>query len=484
MSPHLSTFAQGKKTIFTARLSTFSETSTLRTVLGSRIAPLSDLHLFSADDAAQTLVKSLEKIYVPTSQSVALAVRILGTAIAHARTTYADEATYIRNSNLSRIEFDREPTTWIITGLAGSGKSALLAQLKRVLNEAVPIYQASPHCAPRPILGVLFLHVSGKIKQGDVLRSLAEDLGMTANSGSYPSSINVDAIRKEIFRQGCSAIVVDESQAMASGKTAGAVFVNFIAYLRGFGVPVIVVGNYSMCHGILAQPSQMRQRVVNDPYIVQPNCADDPDFLKLLRVYKEAMGEICALELPRDADTVQWLTGGGGRAMRELMGIAYKTQRHKSPANPEVTITIESLKEAYSSSSYFAFREEIELLREYRTRGGKIRQDLLCPFKMVGEALEVEQKLRDQLRMQMVAREMLLRSMSSKEREAVSAGEQVGPEFSEPADAIAFQMQLRKNTKGKPGTTTGKHPVALGGATRQKRRQLPTAADAARSWGG
>lgn len=461
-----------------------SDERVLRRELTSTVDTFSDLRDLPTDAAAQVLKKELEKIYVPNAQSVALAQRILGTCLAHALVAYKDTATYINQSNLNRLDLDPEPTTWVITGLAGAGKSALLWQLQRLFEDA-PTYQPSPHCPPRRIRGLMFLRVTGRIVHDEVLKDMADYLGLLGAAASWSSADKKNTVRRELYRQGCCAIVVDESQAIANGKTAGAAFVNFIGFLRTFGVPVIVVGNYSMCHGILAQPSQNRQRLMNRPSIVQPSLPDCPDYQDHLNAYVQAMGQTLAIELSKDTETVHWLTGGSARGFLELVVAAYELSRLDQSPSQSRKISMSDLVKAYSSSSYSSFREEIELLRSHRATGEKIRKDLVCPFKMIGEALEHDNKLREQLTRAAVSRAMLLSSMSQAERVAIADGQQDGPEFADPAGAFAFKMQLEQKTKSrtKAPLPARQDQASAGNPSRTRRRPSPTAADAARSWG-
>ena len=278
------------KNPFVDRLQTLIDDESLRSALAVTVPPLQGLGLLPADAAADVLFTHLGQIYSPNRQGIAFAKRILATGWAYAISAYPDIGTYIRRSTSARIKVCDEPITWIATGLAGVGKSSLLDKLLRLLRDP-PLYQASEHCPARRLRTGLILRVSGKPTKQSITISMADALDLEYDSNAKISDATVKRIQLELYRQGCLFIVVDESQAIANGKQAGAAFVNFVAEVRKFGLPVIVVGNYSMCHGMLAQHSQNRQRMLSDPFIMLPYPANDPDYFEHWRQYKSACGE-------------------------------------------------------------------------------------------------------------------------------------------------------------------------------------------------
>lgn len=429
------------------------------------VSPLRDLNNLAPEVATAELHRRLSQLYVPGRESIALAKKVLATALSHAMCAYPDVATYVNHSNMAVVPLDEEPPTWVITGLAGGGKTALVERLKK-LFENPPNIQASEHCRLVPILGGIFLKMIGKVNKAEIYRMLANYLGIEMGESDRVGSGMLQAIRNELYRQGCMFILVDESQSLGSSKNAGAVFVNFIALLRKFGIPVIVVGNYSMVHGIFKQPSQHQQRILNDPSILLPDEVGDEHFAQQLQGYKNLCSEF-AFDPIADANRIHFLTGGCSRALLKLLALAYREQRHSSE---RVQVDLQALEAAYESTGFLMHRQEIELLREHRLTGKRIREDLMNPFEPEGP-LSAQQKLQ----MAKLHRARIAAAVARTAQDIPDA-----PVRAQSVSAESLDHGSPMPIADKPVQT--KADVAKAFHQSRKRRPPPSVEDAIRSW--
>jgi hypothetical protein len=413
---------------------------------------------------------------------MAAAQRILETGWAYAIRAYPSIGQYIRISCSESYHCDPEPPTWILTGLAGVSKTATVRALQRVLRSDLT-FQPSVHTPPRTLRGGVFLTVSGKATNKTMSVQLREQLELPERGSTHDARRDVNEIGRELYRQGCLFIILDESQAIANGAVAGAAFVNVIAYLRGFGLPVIVVGNFSMCHGILAQHSQNRQRLAADPFVMQPDQAHDPDYQKHLLAYVHACGGILDIDPDRDAKRVCELTGGGSRALLTLVCTAYFEARSLARPGGSVTVRIDGLEHAYGSSDYCVFRSEIEQLRMYALNPKCLRKDLINPFLSIGDAAVAAKRDAEQKFAEQIAREKLMSSLSVTERRAIASGELEAPQFVPLAQAPDNSPTIPTASKAHSAGRPMAEPIEKSGSLRSRsaRRPKPTLQDALRT---
>lgn len=474
---------------FISRLACHMDAQHLRARLTATARAIAGLGQHHPHTAKLELQRHLKTVYVPTRRAIALAQRILASGLAHALQAYPDLATYIRVFNQASITYTSEPETWFITGLAGDGKTALVTALQGLLGEG-DVFHASEQCGRRRVRGGIFLTVGPKTTKADVVTALAEKLEIEIDC-EKASPAHLKKIQTELYRQGCCFILVDEAQANNSGKQAGASYVTLINLFRQFGVPVIVVGNYSMGHGLNQQLSQNKQRLLDDPFVMLTPASDDPDYLEHLLQYKNACGELLAIDPQKDAGRIHYLTAGGSRALLHLIGAGYTIARESAGAAgaaaddvDKVCITMDVLEKAYASVAYAAHRKEVETLRSHFLTGAKIPQDLICPFPVAGEDAAALKHLAQQMRREARAAAELLASLSPQERKAIREQKAAAPEFASsmrPGSAAAQDAGLPAPVPQSIGTMMVRDMQAP--KPKVVRKPPPSKADLNRSWG-
>jgi hypothetical protein len=358
----------------------------IRSAMTNRPGVIEGLDALPPHVAGERLKAHLKTVYIPDQPAIEVAQKVLQIGWGYAIAAYPDVGQYIRNVASASIEVNQEPTTLFITVHSQATNKSMTHQLK-------------------------------------------ECLGMASSQQASNSISEINSIRRELYGQGCLFIAVDEAQALANGAMAGAAFVNLIAHLRRFGIPVVVIGNFSMCHGILAQHSQNRNRMLADPFVMPRDLAHDVDYQDHLAAYVEACSDILEIDPKADAHRICELTGGGSGNLLLLVHIAYVNNRTSSRNGGIAHISLKDLEKAYGSASYSNFRTDIEDLRKYSLTPDNLRKDLRNPFHSIGDAAIQKTKINEAMFKDRIARDKLSASLTVPERKAILAGDAEAPQY-------------------------------------------------------
>jgi hypothetical protein len=400
----------------------------IRSAMTNRPGVIEGLDALPPHVAGERLKAHLKTVYIPDQPAIEVAQKVLQIGWGYAIAAYPDVGQYIRNVASASIEVNQEPTTLLITGHAGVGKTSTIKTLLRAIGPP-SVFQASQDVPPRTLRGGLFITVHSQATNKSMTHQLKECLGMASSQQASNSISEINSIRRELYGQGCLFIAVDEAQALANGAMAGAAFVNLIAHLRRFGIPVVVIGNFSMCHGILAQHSQNRNRMLADPFVMPRDLAHDVDYQDHLAAYVEACSDILEIDPKADAHRICELTGGGSGNLLLLVHIAYVNNRTSSRNGGIAHISLKDLEKAYGSASYSNFRTDIEDLRKYSLTPDNLRKDLRNPFHSIGDAAIQKTKINEAMFKDRIARDKLSASLTVPERKAILAGDAEAPQY-------------------------------------------------------
>ena len=384
--------------VWAERLSLPREDDELKKRLGVSALPVGLLDLNDLDASAEILKAALERIHVATAQELATLRRVFAVGRAHALKHHADERTHIRSLYDLRASVEREPYTCMITSLGGIGKSALADAIKRLLGRPSSIEIAGHGTAP--VAGGIVIEIGSGTRLVDVLNAVRSALdenceGIFTNSNAESQK----RARSLLVRAGCCFIIVDEFQFLTHSTEASAQLAKTLAFLRGLGVPLFFIGNYSLGHRLLRRPQEERQRLLLSPIVLQPDLPTDPEYRQLLGEYKVACAGMLNIDVDRDAEDIHWFTGGTKRLLRQLIVEAFRiagerARREKSP----VSISVRELRVAYKSQAFDVNRADLERCRQVLIGGISIRNrtkhlDLVCPFELEPQQQEVQEAL-------------------------------------------------------------------------------------------
>lgn len=386
--------------------------------------------------AATTLRRSLEAIFVATPQCIRILRRILEVARAYSQAVFPDCDARAFTDQLYHFDelIELAPVPAIcLTGLAGSGKSALLRALRRlIVDRKCEIHPGQS----LPLRTFLYLAVREHDTEAAIFDSLRGSLahwgdpvpsehappsGGTARAKRLGSvSRTMPFVKRGVFRDGVAAILLDELQFLAqSGATARITKTLLLhSYL---GPPLIYAANYDMVHGLASRAQQYRDRVLSSPLIVLPDCLDRAEELSgwieyLTEVRRVAKG-VLVFDPKRDAEQLHRYSFGLRRKLLQLFEIAYGHARETG----KLCADRGDFEWAYKSHLYHVHRADVEALIAIALGGKSRRADLVCPFDLDQDIKMAHQRFNEARYMEEVAQQAVVASLSPVEAKAYAA---------------------------------------------------------------
>lgn len=378
-----------------------------------------DIGRDTPDADAEMLRAGLERVFLSGNQVRGILRQLLDLARGHARSHFPTEDAFL--SGLYK-PFPWGTTTrpaMCLSGLAGVGKSQVLAALMRIFpplttidvvgHANIPLAAAWPmtlrdgiglNALLSPHLGIE--RVEGALSEGKEIPKKAKSIGLP---------VLLDLARRKTWREGVCLLWVDEFQFVSQGGDANARATALLLQLLGIGPRLVFVANYSLGHKLKKRNQEDRQRLVSQPLILQPESCSSDDWKALLAEYKEVAPNVFAFDVDSVETIIHQYTFGIKRLVVELLVCAYREARKRGKS----TVGLEEIRYAYISSPYTSNREDVETLWRQHVGGREIRIDLWCPFNQVvqvgtgidGEATNVaiaqraidsfETKIEDQL---------------------------------------------------------------------------------------
>ena len=391
-----------------------------------RIVPpaVTGLHLMSAEAAAETLGAALKFLHEPNSQEIAAIKRIFDTAYVHALINYSDDKQFVLRANAPKLVVNEEPTTVMVTGEAGIGKTEMRKAVGRLIGLAGR-HQAASSVPEMPVVGGVFLRVNTNAGLADVLNLVAAELGARTEF-KRTSEKDIALARKLLYLHGCCFILVDELQFLTQSQTANTKIVNTLELLRKLGVPVFYIGNFSLGHKLLKRPHEDRQRYLVNPLIMLPMPHTSTDYIEMCMSFEKVTGGVFSVKTADDRKMLHWYTGGNGRATRILITEAYKAMRQRTSmlsaeAAQKTSISMGDLETAYISVGFTSFREDVEICRGQLITQKQERADLWCPFALPPELQNTQRELVQQISQAHLFKAELESAMTLPEKQAVKS---------------------------------------------------------------
>ncbi|WCM23629.1 hypothetical protein NDK50_22480 [Paraburkholderia bryophila] len=308
--------------------------------------PVVLLRSMSAGTAAETLLRVLESIFVATPPSIRVIRRILDVAAAYSRAIFPEFDARAFMSQLYHFDESVQPAprpAICLTGLAGIGKSALLKALTRLL----PDTECNVHPGhPLPLRSFLYLEVKEHDTEAAIFNSLREsavrwsDPAHTAQASPASGTVRKKRVgsvsaampvaQRGVFRDGVSAILLDEMQFLAQSGATTRITKTLLLHTY-LGPPLLYSANFDMVHGLAKRAQQYRDRLLSKPLIMLPDCLECADemagwieYLKeILRVANGAL----AFDPERDAELLHRYSFALRRKLLYLLEIAYRHAR-------------------------------------------------------------------------------------------------------------------------------------------------------------
>lgn len=404
--------------------------NTLKQVLFDRIAPLLDDAVMTARTrlrpptvkahagepaaaAEERLRIALKSIFVPTTQARRIMKQLIGASIGFSATRYGGSVDYLRHVYNRDFSDDFPDATAIcLTGLAGSGKSALALAIGRLLHIEEPIDVGGGHA---PFVASHCINVNFRTHP-----SVSASLRQCAYSDAElaPARIQLDRLTKDArwraFRDFSVLMFADECQFITHGSTSNARATSTLLTLLGLNVPLVYIANYSLCHNLMKRPQQDRHRLLSRPIVMQPESTGTQDWCDYLEECQRVAGPWLKVQARKHERQIFQLTFGIKRIVIDLICLAYRYMRQDG----RESVTLEDLQDAYLSPENM-HRSEVEALLAQMIGGIQPRSDLLCPFEVDSPLSAAAAHAREQQQKAIVAT-YSAEALNASERKALS----------------------------------------------------------------
>lgn len=416
------------------------------------VDPIEGLAAMSPTGARQALLKKLAHVFEPQAREIELLRVMLDRWHQHLTEVYPSRVEYLkgRYSRESPLEF---ATATCVTGLAGTGKSAIVDALRRVFASIAPSF---------PLLEVGSGHAQAQVALPWVLK-VGERSGLRELLKGAPelqSGVNevhgdgglVEWASRMAFRSCVGLLAVDELQFLNQG-TANAAVTKLLLSLRLVCVPFFYFCNYSLGHRLMRRNSEDKQRLLADPILVLPEEPEDPAGEIILRKYHDAVpGGLFSDRGSLPIEQIWRYTFGVKRSRLHLVALGYELMRERKQSH----LSPEILEDAFGDPRFQTYRAETQLLREHRI-GGKLpktRKDLECPFelprsKTAAAADRVKEQQQEDIRKDALLAQLTeqQRSAALKVGAAAQASAKDGPKRKRPPATAEGMLAAWRNNK-------------------------------------
>lgn len=398
-------------------------------------------HSISAGMAASTLLCGLESIFVATPPGIRVIRRIVDVAATYSRAVFpeVDPRSFMAQLyDFESVKLAPRPAI-CLTGLAGSGKSALLKAVTRLL----PDTECEGHPGqPLPLRSFLYLAVKEHDTEAAIFNSLRESTARWRDPAHTAHvSLSNEAVRRKrvgsvsgempvaqrgVFRDGVSAILLDELQFLAQSGATTRVTKTLLLHTY-LGPPLLYAANYDMVHGLAKRAQQYRDRLLSNPLVMLPDCLECADELA---GWTEYLGEILrvangglAFDQTKDAELLHRYSFGLRRKLQLLLSIAHGRARESGKSCAHLG----DIDWAYKSTHYQIHRADVEELAGIEVGATSRRSDLVCPFEVEERVKAARLRLyRTRLREETAQRVVVAALNPLEAKEYASAGGAVG----------------------------------------------------------
>ncbi|NMM14162.1 MAG: AAA family ATPase [Rhodoferax sp.] len=349
------------------------DTIRARTFIGATYLP--SLATLSPEQACKQLNDAFERIYIAGPQHCEILQRHFERARGFAMARYVNGASYLAGAYECLLVVGDE-SFWCLTGLAGNGKSQLMAALERLLP-AVRTNALSPSHPSVRIKTIMRLKINAQTSDVDALRDLANPAFLVGRKQLSRMDLQ-QHLAQWLFLQGVVTLVIDELQFLTQSATANTRVVQLLMLLGYLGLPVTYTCNYSLGHKLLARPQEERQRLLNQPIILQPE-TNSRHWISLVDEYAKVNPDLIALDGKRDGAELGRLTGGISRLLRLLVVEAFRVACR---GGVKRLVRLEEIVIAYKSVAFSVQRADVEAMASLAVSSllRRQRRDLVCPF--------------------------------------------------------------------------------------------------------
>lgn len=365
--------------------------------------PLSGFEGMSPLEAGIAIKNALEKMFYPSEQCLDILLEWVTAASAHCAEVYRGHRAFLEGVYLPQPPLPEFRFPLCLTGLAGTGKSALHKALGRIMPPLGTVTAEDGSVFPLESHRAITVRASSTPR--DILVMLAR------REGAVRTLSNM--VRKQAYRDGWAFLCLDEFQFATQSELANTRIVQMLMAMCYVGIPAAFIANFSMLHKLNSRNQEDIHRLLGNVRILQPESCNSADWRTLLRWQRDVAPQVFAFDPDGDAEALHHLSGGVKRAVATLLKIAFV-----NACSTGRTVNVSALEKAYKTADYAPFRTDIESLQKLYGTYRDSRKDLWCPIDGVLNA-EEEQDWKRQ-RQQRSDENALEASMTVQERRALA----------------------------------------------------------------
>lgn len=366
----------------------------LAELLTTRGKPVLGLSQFSPETASERLRNGLDEVHIATDQGVDIARRLLSRSHAYALVRYPSLESFAAGIYEENLDFEPLLATAVIGG-AGVGKSALMKAIRRLWSEAESV--TLPDGTRVPLIAFARLRIGDKSSERDQRAELLRQYGASV-SEQQQRRVTPSLVRRRGYIAGCCHLVADEMQFTSLGGESAAVTKLLLAFTH-LGPPTTFVANFSLIHRLLKRKQEDQERLLSDVILMQPETTDSQKLIERIQQYVLVADGKLDINLQSAAERLDFMSGGSGRAMRELVVMGARMKWTDSRKGTREVVTIADLEAAYRSQQFAMLRENSRLLLQQRLSRSPVdpkRLDLWCPMLPVSSDLnDTQRKLQE-----------------------------------------------------------------------------------------
>jgi hypothetical protein len=369
-----------------------------------RPKPIAFTDGLSGADASVAIESALLGTFYPSEQCVDILFEWVGLANAHCSEYYPGRREFLESVYKPNVPLPEFYFPLCLTGLAGTGKSALRKAFERIMPQPATVTTEDETVFPLESFRTLTVHASSTPK--DMLAKLSQRTGSLRDL--------VDMTRKLAYRDGWAFLCADEFQFVTQSDKANTHIVQMLMSMCYVGIPMAFIANFSLLHKLNARNQEDIHRLLGKVCQLKPESHGSDDWHTLLKWQRDIAPEIFHFDPDRDAEAIHHMTAGVKRAIAKLLKIAFV---HAFSTDGQVRLP--DLEAAYKADEYSVYRKDIEILQKIDIEHRRTHKDFWCPLG-IGKSLGIEQEWRLQ-RQRCADEAALVAALTAKERSDLSA---------------------------------------------------------------
>lgn len=315
--------------------------------------------------ASEVIERALKSIFYPSERRLNILCEWVGLACEHSKTNYSSQRAFIEGIYGPQAPLPGFFFPLCLTGLAGTGKSAMLNAFARVSPPDSHVKFEDGSAVPLEASRILTVHANNTPKEMLVQLSHLK--------GSLSELVN--STRRLAYRNGWSAIFLDEFQFVTQSATANTRIVQMLMSMCYLGVPIIYIANFSLLHRLKARNQEDIHRLLSKVQLLAPESQSSRDWHTLLQWQRDVAPDVFEFDPVADAEAIHFLTAGVNRAVVRLLQVAFV--RSCLSGRP---VRLGELEAAQKTDEYAIFRRDVELLQQINIEKNRGPKDLRCPF--------------------------------------------------------------------------------------------------------